>query len=126
MREELTHFYDVTLTPIGERILREKFAANPPNDPGQLRRDVDDVINQVFRDLEPVTNRFLQSYSMEVESIRGKSVNSPLEEKWARLKFFLDFVAMKTRVFLFVVGLLLFLASIILRIISQPDIAKVV
>jgi hypothetical protein len=122
---ELTHFYNVTLTPITDRMLKERLASIPTYDPTQIKQEIDIVINQARQEIEPLANRFLQGFSIEFESIREKSLNAPLEEKWARLKYFLDYVATKTRIFLFVIGLLLFLASIILRIISQPEIAKV-
>lgn len=124
MRDELARFYKFALGPMTDRMITERFVANPPSDLAQVKKEIDVVTNRLISDLEPLSTRLLQSYTTDFESVKQKSLNAPLQEKCARLCFFFDYLAMKTRIFLFVVGFLLFLVSIILRIITDSDIAK--
>lgn len=118
-RNELQQFYDLTLTPLTQRLMQQRIGNVPTPDPAQLRLHVESVLSEARQQIEPFTARIVAGHLSDLEKLKEQYFQSPLQEKWARSRYFLDVVSHRSRLVTFVFGILLFVASIILKIYSE-------
>ncbi len=86
-------------------------AVNKP----ELDEKFDKDLKEVLLKNKGILHSLTENLFNKLDSKKDKILRKPLNEKYRRLKFTLDYLSFKSRYFLFCLGLALFLTSIILN-----------
>lgn len=130
--EVFTTYAEMIASVAEQKFLEIYSSAVPQTISGQIseiqkklgRKDLDEKfdiqLKQTDEKNRPVLKAIIENLFAKIQDTQSNVLKKPLKEKNGILKFYLDMLAFKTRHFLFVFGLILFLASLIFNNVKLP------
>ena len=110
--------------------VRLKFLQYPPvdlegNEPKSKEKSSESLFDDLSREVmeentdqyEEKTKIYITNFLTTLQSVRIKAFHAPLNEKYAKLKYYADILSFKTRYYLFVIGIIFFFISVLLNLV---------
>ena len=133
-RERIIHEFANDVTKFAHNFweprLRLKFFQYLPVDsegsePKSKEKSIESVLDDLSRQVieentdkyEETTKVYITNFLTMLQSVRIKAFHAPLNEKYAKLKYYADILSHKTRYYLFVIGIIFFFISVLLNLI---------
>jgi hypothetical protein len=83
------------------------------NDPNQIQSRIEHYVREIVDTQTPLFQKLAESYAPGFSDRHKQAYESPLDEKLSRIKYLIDYSAFKSRYTFFVIGFLLFVASLV-------------
>ena len=125
---EVVTTYGELIKPIAEQKFLEIYSeALPEKMEGKIsdiqknigRNDLDEKFDAQLKATldknKPILKSIVENLMNKILKIHSETIKKPLPEKFSRIKFYLDVLSFRTRYFLFISGLILFILSLILN-----------
>jgi hypothetical protein len=116
MSTEMLELFRQTIMPLATDYYVMKLKAEKITNKKELIARIEKYSNDVYDTHKPIFEKIALSYQPDFINWQKEAFDSPLEEKFAYIKYFIDVLAFKTRHFLFIIGLILFVTSLLSQI----------